>query len=131
MADCPPIKQEGEAIQLTSTYLVQPLRKISSLCPTYETGAEGEGLDQLDLCGEDAAVDFTLLLVLTQLVAKASEQAAGARRSQGGQGGAGWPAGGPGRRLPGGRDQRRLSARRPGWTKPQPAHECCHFHYLE
>ena len=40
---------------------------------TYDAGAEGEGLDQLDLCGENAAVYLPFRLVLAQLVAEAAE----------------------------------------------------------
>ncbi len=97
---------------------------------TYETCAQREGLDELDLGGEDAAVDFPLLLLPAQAVAEARQQGVGARRPQARQGGG---AGGQGCCVQGGRDnQRRPAARsRPGGTKPQaPANECCHFHFL-
>ncbi len=96
---------------------------------TYETCAQREGLDELDLCGEDAAVDFPLLLLPAQAVAEALQQGAGARRPQARQG----RAGGQDCRVHGGGDQqRRPAASRPGGTKPQaPANECCHFHFLK
>jgi len=97
---------------------------------TYETCAEREGLDELDLGGENAAVDFPLLLLPAQAVAEAREQAAGARRPQARQGGG---AGGQDCRVQGGGSdhQRRPAARCPGGTKPQAAtNKCCHFHFL-
>ncbi len=107
----------------------------SESATTYETCAEREGLDELDLCGEDAAVNFPLLLLSAQAVAEASQQGAGARRPQAGhhaRQGAG--AGGQDCRVKGGGDRQRRPAarRRPGWTKPQAtANECCHFHFLK
>jgi hypothetical protein len=101
--------------------------------PTYKACAEREGLDELDLGGEDAAVDFPLLLLLAQAVAEARQQAAGTRRPKAGHHARQGGAGGQDCRVQGGRDhQRRPAARRPGGTKPQAAaDECCHFHFMK
>jgi hypothetical protein len=105
------------------------LQKAHLPVATYETCAQREGLDKLDLCGEDAAVDFPLLLLPAQAVAEAREQGVGARRPQARQGGG---AGGQDCRVHGGGDhQRPPAASRPGGTKPQAAADkCCHFHFL-